>query len=59
MLNHLKYGGVIIKADLTVVIPLYNAEKCIYSCVRSLLAQAVKNFEIIIIEDPCSMFYEN
>jgi GT2 family glycosyltransferase len=41
-----------VKTDITVAISIYNAEKYIHACVKSLLAQAVKNFEIVIVEDP-------
>lgn len=38
---------------ITVVIPLYNAEKYIGDCLESLLVQTFRNFEIILIDD-CS-----
>lgn len=35
----------------SVVIPMYNAEKYIYECVKSITNQSFKDFEIIIIND--------
>lgn len=36
---------------ISVVIPMYNAEKFIADCLNSLLAQTFKNFEVIVIDD--------
>ena len=36
---------------ISVVIPLYNAEKFIADCLYSLLAQSFKNFEVIVVDD--------
>lgn len=38
---------------VSVVIPLYNAEKFIGACLSSILSQTFKNFEVIIVDD-CS-----
>ncbi len=38
---------------VSVIIPMYNAEKYIGECLESLLNQTLKNFEVIVIDD-CS-----
>ncbi len=38
---------------ITVIIPMYNAEKYIGECLQSLLNQTLKNFEVIVVDD-CS-----
>ena len=38
---------------ISVVIPIYNAEKFVETCVESVIAQTFQNFEIILIDD-CS-----
>ena len=37
--------------EVSVVIPMYNAEKYLAECLESLLAQSFKNFEVIIVDD--------
>lgn len=39
--------------SVSVVIPMYNAEKYIAECLESILAQSFKNFELIVVDD-CS-----
>ncbi len=36
---------------LSVIIPVYNAEKDIYQCIESIIKQRYKNFEVIIVND--------
>ena len=38
---------------ISVVIPMYNAEKYISECLGSILAQTLQNFEVILVND-CS-----
>ena len=39
--------------EVSVIIPMFNAEKYLAECLESLLAQSFKNFEVIIVDD-CS-----
>lgn len=36
---------------LSIIIPVYNAEKTIERCINSILNQEFKDFEIILIND--------
>lgn len=36
---------------VSVVIPMYNMENYIISCLESILSQSIKNIEIIVIDD--------
>ena len=38
-------------SKVTIVVPVYNAEKYIHKCIQSLLDQTYKNLEIILVDD--------
>jgi len=38
---------------ISVIVPMYNAEKYLSLCINSILAQTFKDFELILIDD-CS-----
>ena len=39
------------KPLISVILPVYNAERYIVDCINSILSQSFKNFEIVIIDD--------
>ncbi|MDO5568556.1 MAG: glycosyltransferase family 2 protein [bacterium] len=41
---------------ISVIVPLFNSEKYIYNCVKSVIANTYKNFEIIIVNDGSNDF---
>lgn len=55
------------KILISVIIPIYNGENYLYRCIKSLLDQTYKNFEILLIDDGsiddsrkiCKEFAEN
>lgn len=40
------------KTDVTVALSVYNSEEHIGSCIKSILAQAISDFEVVVVEDP-------
>ncbi len=38
---------------ISIIVPLYNAEKYIETCINSILTQTFQNFEVIVVDD-CS-----
>ena len=36
---------------ISVIVPVYNVEKCLHRCVESILAQTYTNFELLLIND--------
>ena len=54
------------KPNVSIIVPVYNAEKYISECIESILNQSYKNFELIMVNDgstdKCGMIcnqYEN
>ena len=41
-------------ATISVIVPIYNAEKYLHRCVDSLLAQSFQDFELILVDDGSS-----
>lgn len=39
------------KPELTIIVPVYNVERYIEGCIKSILAQSFNNFELILIDD--------
>ena len=39
------------KLDICIIVPVYNAEKYIESCIKSIVSQTFKNFELILVND--------
>lgn len=40
--------------EISVIVPIYNAEKFIKKCVKSILCQSFTNFEVILVDDGSS-----
>lgn len=36
---------------ISIIIPVYNAEKCIEKCIDSIINQTYKDWELIIVDD--------
>ena len=41
----------IIAPELSVIVPVYNVEKCLEKCIESILNQTFKNYELILVDD--------
>lgn len=39
------------RVDISVIVPVYNAEKYLKKCIDSILAQTLTNFELLLIDD--------
>ena len=39
------------KMELSIIVPVYNANKYINKCVHSILSQTFKDFELILVDD--------
>lgn len=37
--------------SISIIVPIYNAEKTLDKCIKSVLKQTFKNFELILIND--------
>ena len=37
--------------EISIIVPIYNVEKYLSNCIESILAQTLKNFELILIDD--------
>ena len=40
-----------IEPQISVIIPMYNAEKYIRQCLISVLASKFKNYEVLVVDD--------
>lgn len=36
---------------ISVIIPIYNVEKCLEKCIKSVIAQTYKNYKLILADD--------
>ena len=37
--------------EISVIVPVYNVEKYVEQCIKSIVNQTFKNFELIIVDD--------
>ena len=49
--NQLKFISFFNIIDISIIIPIYNSEKYLSSCLSSVIMQSIKNIEIICIDD--------
>lgn len=49
--NQIKFIKFFNKIDISIIIPIYNSEKYLSSCLNSVIRQSIKNIEIICIDD--------
>ena len=38
-------------SKISIIVPIYNAEKTLEKCIESILKQTFKNFELILVND--------
>jgi len=36
---------------ISVIVPVYNSERCISKCIESILSQTFNNFELLLVDD--------
>ena len=39
------------RIEISVIVPIYNAEKTLKKCINSILSQTYTNFELILVND--------
>ena len=39
------------KIDISIIVPIYNEEKCLIRCIESILTQNLENWELILVDD--------
>ena len=40
-----------IQSTISIIIPVYNSEKYLCGCIDSILSQAIRDFELILVDD--------
>lgn len=51
-MRNVGFGGLkVVNVKLSVIIPIYNAEKYLKKCIESILNQSFKDFELILVDD--------
>ena len=40
-----------IRPGISVIVPLYNAEKTLHRCIESILRQSFRDYELILVDD--------